>query len=833
MLSILPPTLPPVLKFLYPYIQSRSCPPRHTIIFTATHNEAFFAALSAYVLRICRRGFQYPALVSFWVTVNTEVTASVLDHARSGRREAQTKQQEDVVARVISTIHDALSIEGIADLRVGCYMIMTVLSSKAVLGEKALGLMMEAVVFEWTKTSHAGLICLSVMAQKRIANHLPERVFKALLELENLEDDLRILKKDYSVDKLVLGLVWGLMEVHRQVTDGTSNDKLCALIESDLLDSSSVTMTIKYIVVSVDEGSAKLSDVKELPTSTMALISRLSMSSKVGYILRDAVEHLVATNSPLRTGIHAIAVAELAPLAIEKDIHVSDVDTILATDSFDEAMGRIQSRAGGELTFLSPVEKYTFLELCEAFLLATKSPDDLGIFLNLPVLGRSQSAMKPLFISFFIRVWCSHRSAKAREAAIDVVCSHFADQDLTTDVQVLLPYIIYASSDSSRRVRQASMRLALSLASRYKSFCEDSSQSPRKAILGETQMYGHTKAPALLSWLSVEDVARFLDDFYKPNLEESLLDANHLPQSLAFSLIGDSQRSGSKAMKGLRSSLRQGIFGFLCSHVTVTPLWEVKLRLLPLLNQVRKVGSLTRTRALLPLYKEHAEMDEATFRDKCSEARIEPTQLIDALVATLAPADRDTLVALQNAIEPGVRSVAPLRNVAAFQRIRTTWSAMNSAFHTPLAEKLLELSVLEPKSVSAAAEQKDAAETLYAVELSSLIFEGFMESLPSLGNQFQDRSFAAKKRKLNHDQSPAVTTTPPAFRHALTKVTFVLELISASGPERHPQLLKGVFHVLADIKNYRSISGSGLGYLEVMTLNIASSVIHSSRVRVC
>lgn len=829
-LSILPHTIPPSLRFLYPHIQSRSCPPRHTIVFTATDNQLFFAALSAYVLSICRLGFQYPALLSFWVSVSTEATASMLDRARSGRREAQTKQQEDVVARVMSILNDALSIEGIADLRVGCYMVMTVLSSKAVLGERALGLMMEAVVLEWTKTSYAGLVCLTVIAQKRETSNLPKRVFRALLELENLEDNLRILKKDYRVDKLVLGLVWGLIEVHRQVTDGTSNDKICALIQSDLLEPSSVEMAIKYILVSVDEGSTNMSDVKELPASTMALISRLARSSKVGDIIKNAVPHLAATESSLWPSIHAIASADLVHIAIERDSHTSDVDTALAEESFDDAMGRIQSRAGGELTFLSPSENHTFSELCDAFILAANSPDDLGIFLDLPVLGRSQAATQPLFISFFIRVWCSHRSAKAREAAIEVISSHLTEQDLTTDVQVLLPYVIYSSSDSSRRVRQASMKLALSLASRYKRLRESNSQSSRKAILGEAQMYGHLKAPVVLSWLSIEDVARFLDDFFKPNLEESLLDANHLPQSFAFSLYGGSQRPGSKVMKGLRSSLRQEMFGFLCSHVTATPLWEVKLRLLPLLNQIKKVGSLTRTKALLPLYTEHAEMDEATFRDKCSEARIQPTQLMEALVAILSPADRDTLVALQNAIEPGVRSVAPLRNVAAFQRIRTTWSAMNLAFHTPLAEKLLELSMLEATSVSAVAEQRDAADTLHAVELSSLILARFMESLPSLSDQYEDRSLTSKKRKLNHDQTPVTTATPLAFKHALTRVTFILELIGASKPERYPHLLKGVFQVLADIKNYRAISGSDLGYLEVMALNIASSVIRSSGV---
>lgn len=830
MLSILPHSLSPMLKFLHPYVQSLSCPPRHTIVFTAANNQDFFAALSAYILRVCRLGFQYPALLSFWASVTTEATASSLDRVRSGRRQAQIQQQEDIVTRIMPILNDALIIENIGDLRVGCYMIMTILCSKASLGEHTLSSMMEAIVFKWTRTSHAGLICLTVIAQKRMALHLSKQVLEALLDIENLEDDLRVLKREYRVDKLVLGLVLGLIEVQHRASNRLSSDKLNALIEADLMERSSIAEAIGFMLRSVVEESPKEHRTNGSPTSMTDTILRLATSSSVGNIVREVVRHSTTTDLPLQRKIQAMEAVGQRDEATSEDNNSFDLDTALVTDSFDGALNHIRSRTASELSFLSHADSHFLSAMSDAFEIASEFPQNMDVFLELPVLRKSVATTEPHFISFFIRFWCGCRSDRARAAAIDVVSHHLAQQDLESDIQVLLPYIVYSLSDCSHKVRQASMKLALLLAAKYRRLRESSSNSLPKAILGENQIYGHTAGAVEVSWLSTAEVARFLDDFLVPNLEESILDSQHITQSLAFSLNGRSDTPRSKVTRELKPSLRHAIFRFLCSHVTHTPVWKVKLRLLSMLNQVRKVGNLTRTGALLPLYTACTEMNEATFRDKCGVEGVEPAKMMNALVAILSPSDRDALGALRISIEPGTRSYAALRNTAAFQRIRTIWSAMDSASHSLLANRLMELSVLDAESESVAAEQNDAAETLHGVNLSAIILKEFIESLPPLTSQTEGKPLSPKRRKLGHEQAPLSAATSQAFKHGLKKVTFVIELIGACRPERHPELLNGVFQVLADLKNHRAIVGFELGYLEVMTLTIASTVVSNSKV---
>lgn len=840
MLSILPHNIPQTLKFLYPYMQSLSCPPRHAIVYTASHNQAFFAALNGFVLKISRLRLDYPALLSFWASVTTEATASMLDQARSGRRKTQTQHQEDVIMRVMPILNDALSIEGIADLRVGCYMILAILSSKATLGDEALGSIMEAVVLGWEKTSHAGLICLAVLAQKRRVPHLSNRVFKALLALKSLEGDLKVLKQQYSVDKLVLGIVFGIVDGLRKGLGGNHSgksrgnskidlsDQVYTLFEADLLNRSSVIKSIEYMLsVTADEASDQ-SQTSDFPSPLTEILLRLAASDNVGDVVRDNVQRSISMHANLPQSIRALDNSIQPAQVSETGDDPSSV--MLASDkaSFDSVMMSVESLSKDEVSFLLGSEPTAFPPLSEAFVLASASPNELRIFQGIPVLGKALAMREPLFFSFFIRLWCSSRSAQVRTTALVVVSDYLAKTDLVSDVQMLLPYLLYALMDHSRNVRQSSKDLVLLLASKYRKSQENSEKGPQKILLGQGQIYGVEKSDGQPVWLKFDEVTKFLNDLLVPHLEECLLDPNHLSESLATSLSGGSQRSRAVNHKDMKVSVRQAVFAFLCSQVTHTPLHNVKLRLLTILNNVKKVGTLTRAKALMPLFTRCVEENEAELRNGCIKDRIEPEHYVKALLRILSPADRDSIVALRNAIGPGMRSKAPLLSVAAFQRLRNCWSAINPEFQSTLAETLMEICVQEAKSESSVAEQDDAAETLETVELSSATLKAFIESLPPVISHLEDSSPAPKKRKTGHGSSPL---DAPKVKDALRRITIVLEIVSASRPERHPELLKGHFQLLAALKGYRNLSGSELGYLEIMTLNNASSIIDSLKVR--
>ena len=842
-LSILPRNLPQALKFLYPYTQSLSCPPRQAVVYSASHNQGLFAFFCSYVLKVSRLGFQYSAMLSFWASITTEATALMLDQARSGRREAQTKYQEDVIVRIMPILNDGLSIDGVADLRVGCYMILTILSSKATLSSDALESMMVAVVHGWDKTSHAGLICLAVMAQKKQSTVLPASVYKALIDLKNLKDDLSVLRRQYCVDKLTLGVILGMVdELHKSATEevkgkltGNSNidfvDQICTLFEADFLTRVSVVKAIERMLPLSAEEAPSQPQKHNLPNLVTDIIIRLAASETVGDTIREIVRQFSFTHERLLQGSLLLELAVRPSQEVNGGDEFPSVSTELEKKSFDTVVSRIESYTGDGTSFLSHSEPVAFLAMSDAFVEALKSPSDLSIFQDLPILRKPLAMTEPFFLPFFVRLWCGFRSPQTRAAAIETVSKYLAQQDLLSDVQILLPYLLYALLDPSRKVRQASAKLVLLLATKYRDLKDSNKITTIRVILGQDQIYGPIEQNEQIIWLSIDGVIKLLKEILVPNLEETLLDAHHCSESLALALSSGSQMSRPSNAKDLKTSLRQAIFAFLCNHVAYTPLKSVQLRLLPLLNRITKVGSLTRTKALMPIYTKSVEKNESEFRNECNKSHIEAGQLIKELTEVLSPTDRDSVNALKNAIRPGMRSEAPLLNSAAYRRVRDIWSSMDMVSQSLLAETLLETSVLEADSGSATAEQSDAAETLQRVELSSHTLIAFLERLPPLISELDDKSSAPKKRKTDLGQHSVRAAAPEALKYALRIITFVLELISACKPERRPELLNGLFQLLIELKSYRNLSGSEPGYLEVMTLMNASAIIDHSQVR--
>ena len=841
-LSILPRNLPQILRFLYPYIQSLSCPPRHAVVYSFSHNQGLFSFFCSYVLNASRLGLQYPALLSFWASTTTEATALMLDQARSGRREAQLQYQEDIIMRIMPILNEGLSIDGIADLRVGCYMILTVLSSKATFNDDAWESIMDAVVLGWDETSHAGLICLAVMAQKKQLTILPASVYKALINLENLKDDLSVLRRRYHVDKLTLGVVFGMVdELHKLVTGEVAGkpmrnsssdliDHMCTLFEADFLTRPSVVKAIERMLpLSIEAPSQP--QTHNLPKLVTDIIIRLAASEIIGDTVRETVQHFSSTHEGLLQGSQVLEFAVRPSQEVNDDDEFPSVSIDLDKESFDAVVSRIESHTGDATSFLSHSEPVVFSAMADAFVGALESPSDLSIFQDLPVLRKPLAMTEPFFLPFFVRIWCGFCSPQARTTAIETVSSYLAQQDLVSDVQILLPYLLYALLDSSRKVRQASGKLVLLLATKYRGLKDSKKRnSSIRVILGQDQIYGAIKQDEQLLWLRFDEVVKLLNDFLVPNLEESLLDARHFSERLALSLNGGSQTPRPSNAKDLKTSLRQAIFAFLCNHVTHTPLKSVQLRLLPVLNRITKVGNLTRARALMPLYIKSVEKNEVEFQNECNKSHIDADQLVKELTEILSPTDRDSVNALKNAIRAGMRSEAHLLNSAAYRRIRHIWSSLNMASQSNLAETLLELSVMEADLGSATAEQSDAADTLQSVELSSHTLIALLERLPHLIGELEDKSSAPKKRRTDLGQHSVRAATPQALKYALRTITFVLELISTCKPERYPELLSGLFQLLIELKSYRNLSGSEPGYLEVITLVNASAIIDNSQV---
>jgi len=827
-LAILPQSIPPTLKFLFPYIQTLGNPSRHTVVYTATNNQAFFTALNSYVFRVCRLGFQYGALLSFWASVVAEATAGMIESARSGRQEAQKQHQENVIMRIIPILNDGFSVDGVPELRIGCYMIVTVLASKAVLSDEALTALMDAVTLDWVGTTHAGLICLAVLAQKRGIAKLPHQTFKALMSIDNLEDDLKILKSQYRVDTFVLGIVLGIVARLQKEPSVSLVARLRALMIGDLMDGASITAVVASMLRVL--GKAKRNPSIDLDGPLSNLIVCLAAADTFGGTVKAAVMSSDEAPKTLQQRLQNLSIGHTTQL-VEEDQEMPDVDQLQAVESFDDAVKGFQPRTAQQISFLSRLDSCDFSSLMHLFVLAIDAPETIERFLHLPILKESLAMTEPLFMSFFIRAWGGPFPVRARVAAINVITNQLAGESLISDLQILFPYIIYSLADPVVQVRRSSSKLVLLLAKAYRAAAETSGEQPKLQILGHDRIYGETKETTGLSWLSFEEGLKLLEDFLVPNLEESLLDAGHVARQFSSVMNGTIHANSTKsAQKNFRSSWKHSIFAFFCSHVTQTPLRCVKSRLLNMLNRVPKAGGVLRTKTLLPLLTSCTDESEDVFLEKCSEEQVQPGQYIKQLVEIVSPTDREGVHFLRDNIEPRIMLEHPLFYSAVLDHVGAIWSLTKHDIQAALAEQLLESAISSASAGSEVAQVMDALDVLRKVKLSSSVLLGFLKNLPPLTPSSVDEPSTTKRRKTSHGHETARMDLG-ASDNALRRLTIVLELIDASEPERHPELLKSLFDILADLESYKRHSGTELGYLEIITLNSAYGIVRKVEVR--
>lgn len=834
LLSILPKNLPPALRFLHPYVQSLANPPRHSIIYTATHNKLFFAGLNSRVLEVSRLRYHYPAMISFWAATITEAVAAMLDQSRHGRREIQRQSQEDVVLCIMPTLNDGMCLENSPDLQIGCYMVLTVLATKAALRDEVLAAMMDAVASELSQANHTGLICLAALAQQKESAVLSKRVLKALLKIENLDHTLLMLKSQYNVGKLALGAVLGILRGGGNAQDTNRIDLVRSMFEADLMDEPSMAVAIESIISITRSENPDQNQDSSLQSSLIDLLHSFTEKEKI----RKSIQGITGNPEkaidlrPQRT-LHR----DQRQLAGHEEVEFDNAYTPYMTKSFEDAVRRIPTRTAHETSFLSHSDSYVFDSLASVFVLASSpsfssSSSSLKQFSDLPVLRKSLMMTEPLYLSFFIRVWCSPYPDTARVAAIDTVSKCLRSLKLVKDVQILLPYIIYGLADSSLMVRKASANLLTTLLSVYCKH-EKETRYPDLPIIGREQIYGQGEQSSEAVWLSTEEATRFVSQVLAASLEECILDSNHISQHLSDILNGSKSSKGAQIVhKDIKTSLRQAFFAFLCSHVVNTPILSMKFRLLRILNQVEKVGVLPRAKVLLPLLSENVGKSKVQCEELCKRYQISPEQFHDQLVGIVSPIDRDGIRILHSIIEAGKVPDVPLLLFAAYKRIRVIWSSLKPDLQLTLAKLLLELAVEDTQRSEVETQRAESILTLRTVSLSTMILQHFIETLSVLPNNIRESSSSSKRRRTSRGHA-AISSDDDlqSFGFVLKRFAFVLELVEACNPGEHPQLLKGLFQAMGELQQLKDHSGTDLGYLEVLTMGNILSVVERLEVK--
>ncbi|KAL8680496.1 MAG: hypothetical protein Q9186_003339 [Xanthomendoza sp. 1 TL-2023] len=818
-LAILPEPRPAAFKFLQPYLQSSMSPSQHTIVHTLAHNQDLFSVFNNYTLNICRQGQQYPALLSFWSTVTTEAVVVMLDRSRLGRLELQKQNQEDVVMRLMPLLIEGLSMRNVPDLRVGCYMVLTVLCSKTNLNEAVLTSTMDLVVSEWHDIAHAGLICLVMLSQQRQAVMLPKKVFKALVATKQLIDDLMFLKPHYRVEKLVLGLVLGSVKRLGRTGNPERLRYIRVLLEANLMQSSFVAAALTPML-RLSEGIDSLphpTDGFDTRSAIVDLLLSLADSETVGANIVSSMDNMGADTSQLCHKLlgkhHSL---KHRPDPCEKDEEIPDVDSQVSSAHFDELMNRVPAHTALEVSLLSHSDSNTLSSLSDTFLAAYHSPEHMDKFLRLPVLRKSFAMAEPLYFSFFIRIWCGNHSAPARATAIKMVSTYVTTERLSVDVQMLLPYIIYALADPMSMVRRAATELSQALASFY-SLVEDQSNGHSKLkVLGEGQIYGPGKQSKELAWLTWPSAVDFTQHWLVPGLEEFRLEPRQVLRSLSNHLNAPAEPKG-PVINGRKpnSSLRSSVLTWLCSHVVSSPNYSFKARLLPVLISVPKVGQTSAVALLKPLLTTALTLGHQALQKVCERDSVDPTEYITHVMEIATPKDKDSVQLLQNYISDPQTITEDSLRFAVFCRLRRLWPLLKSQTQVSLGNFMLDLALSEPSSEDGGFNQTEALNTLRTVKLSSEVLQSIMEDCPSLAHRGTQK--AAKRRR--------TTSSPQTSEDDIKKICVVLEIVESSATKAHLALVGRLFRVMADLQGYKEHSGLELHYFELLTMNSLLSIL--------
>ena len=751
----------------------------------------------------------------------------MLDKARSGREAVQAQNQEAIILRLGPTLNEGLAMKKVPEFRIGCYMLLSIMAPKGGLNDKLLTAMMEAVVLGWTADTFVpGLVCLSILAQQRGAKQMTKRVTRELLKVDGLPELLLEISKTRRIDKLANGIVLALVDRLGKSGDATVLPLIGHIVQNELLSEAQGTVVVKSLLLvayRIDEDIDPKGHVRQ--DLARALTTLAEHPGQPGVIARKAMEDASIDIDELELKLQASIRPKLIQSAPDGDVDMEDADDTGETKS-EDFHASLKQLPDDDSSFLSHSEQPPFHKFMDLFLAALASKENLDEFDQALKTERNHAVR---YFSFYSTVWCGPYPVLARTAALERATQSLKNAaNESLDLQGLIPYVIIALGDSALKVRRAASAMALGLANRYPADAELKKAKSLK-IWGEKSIYGRGKT---VSWMTVENAARLLRDIICPGLEECVIDKKHIVSINEKSLNGpkESVDSPKKQAAKLSQALRLAVLTNLASHVVNTPLYAAKYRLLVALNEVRGVTTTTRTKLLLPVLKDLASLSFQAAKENCEVEHIDVTAYNDEAVAVVIPNDEEGFQVLasiaQGEIAPGGEALC----AAVFRRIRNMWPSLKGDSRLNTAQLLMDLS--QPPSDDATHSefaQAEAMDLLRSVNLTTDILLSFLNQLPTAA-QLADMPPATKRRRVSHGE---IAKTPVQDMKSLTgavhKVSFVLQMVDNSNPEKHVALLPGLFNALAELQHFKSQVGSELGYLQGLVLSSLLSIMKAHK----
>ncbi|ORY13399.1 hypothetical protein BCR34DRAFT_613402 [Clohesyomyces aquaticus] len=814
LLSVLPTSPAPALRFLFPYITPPTSPPRHAIVYTAVHTPAFFSAMQSYVVKVLQAGHQSAQLLSFWSGITTQAIDSRLDSTSSGRRGVQDQRMEELLLSVLPVLNECLKYSAVPEAVFGSYMIIIVLVTKGTFDDKVLDSLMEAVILsQETETLESCLACLAVIAEERLQPHLPRAVLKRILKIPNLSQRIMPLAEKCRIGRLALGCVLGALQKLGSASDSTENEiVLYNILESRLLDQSQVSTALSTMLRLLSGSTPGSTQHRRL----LDLVARLGESSPVSLELQALLTADGAAFEVLGVSLPVATQSNMNGDQNGDDEDMLDVDQepTQAINHSPLPLPLISQASFLEIQHSKPLEEAT-----AAFEQAAAISKRLDSFLSSDVLGRDQGFKKTLFPSFMIRSWCGPNSDRVRVAALRATTSLIEEFNSAVDLQVLIPYLVYALSDPCLEVRRSASACVVAVAVKNKAL----QSSKGVKIWGSSDVYG--KSSSKLHILSREQSNELFAAVLIPILEECVMDPNFAISSVK-TVLQSTKSSKNKGTKGVKSSERTSFFAFIGSHIALTPLIHLQIRLLPLLDSAEKHAAQIRLSTVLPLLRDWCTLNSQDVEKRCKDEHLEPTNVDRSFLKSLSAKEAESVILLSDIIQGKVNDDRLGLQDTAFDHLNTIWSSLHSENRLSMAKCLLDLALQEGSGKGNELRKERSLETLRNVALNTDVLLGFIESIPTTARMAEGPPATKRRRTSRSENARVETRSSQEIATALRRLTLVLELIEGSAPEEHPALFKNLFAILGELQQLKLQSGSNLAYLQSLVLGSLSSIVN-------
>ncbi|KAL2754630.1 hypothetical protein ACRALDRAFT_1076262 [Sodiomyces alcalophilus JCM 7366] len=762
----------------------------------------------------------------------TEAVNGMLDNARSGRQTVQKDNDQALLHRLGPVFGEAMLMKKVPNMQIATYMALSIFAAKGSLDDGVLSAFMEQIVHGWTtETMRPGLVCLSILAHHRSAKQMSGKVTKALMKVPNLGTTLVDIGRQQRVDKLANGLCIALVERLCKKGDPRGLPVIRAVLTGQVIRDKQVAVVFKSLVLAAhrlnDETDPEGKIRKELGSTLIDLSRHTGDSSD---IIRTVIEEGELDIEELEMKLD-VSIRQQKVLAAE-DVEMDGDGAAKSPQKDVHALLEQQSTQKLSLpTCLSANPGSASEGLTQLFLQvvaqSAEQPTLLETFVQLPALRRQDAANDSTFVAFFTHIWCGPYPTLARAAALDVVKKRLQEEDMKgKDFQVMLPYGLVALLDSSRKVR----RVAADLLAQLGTMLSNQSGDKKKQDLWAGGVFFPEGTD--LPQAEGEAVSRLLAGVMLPTLEECVMHEEHLGTLLQSSLESSGKKSDGSGKRVLSQSNRQSVFAWLAAHITATPLLRVKSSLLSVLNRIRGVGSVSRTKLLLPAFRWWAALTAEEVAALCQNEQVSSERLHERFAETVVANDSNGLDFLLSVIQDAKSAQRPELVRSSFRRIRNMWPSMKLDTKSDVSRTMLELyqqQQSQPQNEQQKPSEDDqdvqeiiateASDLLKNVELTTDILAHFLSSI-QVRTKTATESPPSKRRRTspsNADRGTQVYTAAE-LNKILRDITFVLQLVEGSNPRAHPELLHSLFDTLGELQRFSSVVGSELGYLQNLVL---------------